>query len=113
MKVKVTINKKNFLLVELAYFQLWLIIVLECQPIRAKLIECHAHSYSVNGNDSSDNSTWFWHDRTFADRTSWSKHPMKIFDTVNLVCRIHREGNSVKTFLTNHTSKTVGMVGFT
>ena len=46
-KLKVIINQ-NYSLVELVPPQLWLVVGLECQPIRSKKIGCHLHSNSVH-----------------------------------------------------------------
>ena len=44
--VKVTVDQ-NF---EVAYAQLWLIVVFEIRPIRAQTLGCHVYSNSVHVN---------------------------------------------------------------
>ena len=42
-------HKLELMLVEFAHTQLWLVLVLECQPIGAQRRGCHIHCNFVHG----------------------------------------------------------------
>ena len=49
---------QSVLLVEFAHYQLWLNVMLECQPIRAQIVGCCVHSNSVH--EKWDKDIWFF-----------------------------------------------------